>query len=238
MTRVRTFLTRPSVSCVLLAIILYSLWRVPSADTSTCSVRGWTLPGILVAKAEPFSPVSVFLVRDGASFRVEDLEKSSTQGLIDAMNKNPDDIIRASLQYERHANGLYDVTSFRDEYTVTLRPFRSTPLSSDESARARAAFVGWLASKNGGNMPGVAEALSPVTPPRLILNWSGIANSALALIGWALFALSLGWVSPAVRSWRRRRHDLALRNGRCPRCGYSIYGISTGICPECGKLLT
>ena len=154
------------------------------------------------------------------------------------MDKNPDDIIRASLRYERHANGLYDVTTFRDEYSITLRPFRTTPLESGDSARARAAFVGWLASRNGGNMPGIADALSGVAPRRLILNWPGIANTALALLGWALFALSLGWVPQATRNWRKRRHDRALNEGRCPRCGYSIYGITTGICPECGKLLT
>lgn len=238
MTRVRKFLTRPSVSCVLLVILLYSLWRVPSADTSTCSVRGWTLPGLLVGKAEPFTPISVFLIRDGDSYRVEDLEKSSTQGLINAMDKNPDDIVRALLQYERHARGMYDVTSFWDEYTISLRPFGNAVLSSDESARARAAFVGWLASKNGGNMKGVADALTDVAPRRLILNWPGVANSAIAFVGWALFVLSLGWVPQAVRNRRKRRHDRALNEGRCPRCGYSIYGINTGICPECGKLLT
>lgn len=233
--RVRTFLTRPAVSGVLLALLIYSLWRVPSADTTTCSVRGWTLPGLKVSKAEPFSAFSVFLVRDGAGFRVEDLEKSSTQGLLDAMEKNPDDVIRAILTYERHAAGLYDVTSFRDEYTITLRPFRRTPLTSDESARAKAAFVGWLASKSGGNMLGIAESLSPVGEQRVILNWPGIANTALAIIGWSLFAVSLGWVAPAARAWRKRRSDRALGEGRCPRCGYAIYGLRDGVCPECGK---
>lgn len=235
--RVRTILARPAVSGVLLALLIYSLWRVPSADTSTCSVRGWTLPGLKISKAEPFSPFSVFLVRDGAGFRVEDLERSSTQVLLDAMEKNPDDVVRAVLTHERHASGLYDVTSFRDEYTITLRPFRNTPLTSDEAARARAAFVGWLASKNGGNMPGIAESVSPVTENRQILNWPGIVNTALAIVGWALFALSLGWVGPSIRSWRKRRSDRALSEGRCPRCGYAIYGLRAGVCPECGKAL-
>jgi len=230
-------LTRPAVSVALLALLLYSLWRVPSADTSTCSVIGWTLPGLKVRKAEPFSPISVFLVRDGAGFRVEDLEKSSTQGLLNAMEKNPDDVVRAFLNYERHAGGLYDVTTFDDEYTITLRPFSTNPLTTDESARARAAFVGWLASRNGGNMPGVADALSEVAPRRWILNWPGIANTGIAVIGWPLFVLSLGWAPPLVRDWRKRRRERALNEGRCPRCGYEIYGLRDGVCPECGKPL-
>lgn len=230
-------MTRPAVSAFLLAILLYSLWRVPSVDTSTCSVLGWTLPGLKVGKAEPFSPASVFLVRDGMGFRVEDLDRASTDGLTSALSKDPDDIIRAILKYERHADGLYDVTSFEDEYTIELRPLSRRNLPTEEAARARAAFVGWIGSKRGGDMPGVADALSDVAPKRMILNWSGIANSAIALIGWPLFVLSLGWVPQMARDWRKRRGERALSEGRCPRCGYEIYGLKDGVCPECGKPL-
>lgn len=233
----RSILTRPAVSVALLALLLYSLWRVPSADTSTCSVIGWTLPGLKVAKAEPFSPVAVFLIRDSSGFRVEDLEKSSTQGVLDALDKDSDDVVRASLEYERHAQGLYDVTSFDDEYTIRLRPFSDTPLTTQERAHARAAFVGWLASKQGGNMPGIADVLSEVAPKRLILNWPGIANTAIAMVGWPLFLISLGWVPQKARNWRKRRHVRALSEGRCPRCGYEVYGLRDGVCPECGKPL-
>lgn len=237
MHRVRSILARPAVSVALLAVLLYSLWRVPSADTSTCSVLGWTLPGLKVRKAEPFSPVSVYLIRDGSGFRVEDIEKSSTQGLLNAMDKNADDVIRAFLDYERHARGLYDVTSFEDEYTIRFRPFSATPLTKEESDRARAAFAGWLGSKNGGNMPGIAEALSDAAPKRWIPNWPGIANAAIAAIGWPLFVLSLGWVPPTVRDWQTRRRQHALNKGRCPKCGYEIGGLKSGVCPECGKPL-
>lgn len=237
MHRVCSILARPAVSIALLAILLYSLWLVPSADTSACSVLGWTLPGLLVRKAEPFSPISVYLVRDGTGFRVEDIEKSSTQGLLNAMEKNADDVIRVFLDYERHAGGLYDVTSFDDEYTIRFRPFSTTPLTNEDSARARAAFVGWLGSRNGGNMPGIAETLSEGPPKRWIPNWPGIANTATAAIGWPLFVLSLGWVPPKIREWRASRRQRALNDGRCPLCGYEICGLKDGVCPECGKPL-
>ena len=146
-------------------------------------------------------------------------------------------MIRVFLDYERHAGGLYDITSFDDEYTIRFRPFSATPLTNEESAGARAAFVGWLGSKNGGNMPGIAEVLSDVAPKRWILNWPGIANTAIAVVGWPLFVLSLGWMPPMLHNRRCRRQQLALSEGRCPRCGYEIYGLRAGVCPECGKPL-
>lgn len=237
MSRLRSILMRPAVSCVLFLLLLYSLWRVPSADTSTCSVIGWSLPGLKVGKAETFAPVSVYLVRDGAGFRVEDIEKSSTQGLLNAMEKNPDDVVRALLDYERHASGLYDVTSFRDEYSLRLRPFAKNPLTREETAHARAAFVGWLGSKAGGNMPGIADALSEVAPSRTVLNLPGIANTAIAVVGWPLFLFSLGWVPGWFHDWQRRRRQRSLSEGRCPRCGYEVYGLKDGVCPECGEPL-
>lgn len=235
--RARSILTRPAVSAVLLGALLYSLWRVPSADTSVCSVLGWTLPGLKVGKAEMISVISVYLVRDGSGFRVEDIEKSSTQGLLDAMEKNPDDVVRAILNYERRARGLYDVTWFDDEYTVWLRPFSSQQLGADESARARAAFVGWIGAKSGANQPGIAEALSEIAPNRAILNWPGIANTAFAAIGWPLFGISLGWIPRVLRDRRERRRVRVLRAGLCPRCGYAILGLKEQVCPECGKPL-
>ncbi len=230
-------MTRPAVSGVLFALLVYSLWRVPSADTTTCSVRGWTLPGLLVRKAERFSPVGVYLLREGEGFRVEDLEKHSTQGLLDALQKNPDDVVKAKLTHERHAGGLYDITTFRDEFTIDLTRLSGPPLTTDESARARAAFVGWIGSKDGGNMPGIAEAISDIAPPRTIVNWPGITNTSIALVGWPLFIISLGWIPPAARAWRKRRNARILGEGRCPRCGYEVYGLKDGICPECGRLL-
>lgn len=235
--RLRSILTRPAVSGVLFLLLLYSLWRVPSADTSDCSVVGWTLPGLKVGKAETFSPITVYLIRDGEGFRVEDIEKSSTQGLIEALEKDPNDVVRGYLNYERHASGLYDITSFRDEYAIEIRPFRGAALTTERAARARAAFVGWIGSKRGANLPGVAEALSDVAPSRRALNWPGIANSALALVGWTLFVVSLGWVPGAIRGWRRRRAEHLLSLGKCPRCKYEIYGLKDGVCPECGKPL-
>lgn len=234
MRRLRDIIARPSVSVFLLVLLLYSLWRVPSADTSACSVRGWTLPGIKVGTAERSNPISVFLVRDGAGFRVEDLDRSSTQGLIDALQKNADDVIRAELIYERHAQGLYDVTSFRDEYSVRLRPLGKAPLSAADESKAKAAFAGWLGSKRGGNVPTAAEAISGVDPDLVMVNWPGIMNTVGAGTVLVLFLVSLAWVPRAIGDARARRTARLLRAGRCPRCKYEIAGLA-GVCPECGR---
>ncbi len=230
-------LSRPSVTGVLLVLLIYSLWRVPSADTSECSVTGWTLPGLKVGTAERISPVSVYLIREKNFYRVEDTDRRSSQGLIDAVQRNPDDVVVAHLFYQRVAHGLYDVTSFTNKYELELRPISALTLLPDEASRARTAFIGWLESKDGGNRPGAADILRGTAPQSARPNWPGIINTVLAAAGWLLFVLSLGWVPGALRARRSRRNARALQEGRCPRCGYEVYGLRGGVCPECGRVL-
>lgn len=50
-----------------------------------------------------------------------------------------------------------------------------------------------------------------------------------AIVG-VCFVLIAAW--PFVRQRRRRRW---VRQGRCLHCGYSIRGVPSPQCPECGK---
>lgn len=34
---------------------------------------------------------------------------------------------------------------------------------------------------------------------------------------------------------RRQKHQLRMRRGLCPFCGYCLHGNQSGICPECGN---
>lgn len=233
----RKFLARPFASILLLGLILYSLWRVPTADTTDCSVTGWTLPALRANAPERIHAISVFLIKDQNSFRVEDLDKSSSQGLLDALHKDADDVFRAQLVYQRIAGGLYDITSFTDLYELELRPMGTRVLTPAETASATAAFAGWLSSKEGANRPNAAEAIRGITPRPWKPHWPGIVHTALAAIVWVLFLASLAWIPDWLRAIRRRRRRDSLMAGRCPSCGYEIYGLQHDICPECGKLL-
>ena len=198
---------------------------------------GWSLPALKVGRSEKLGLISVFLVREGSGYRVEDLDKSSTDGFIAAVQRNPDDIVRAHLSYQQIAGGLYDITTLTDQYELELRPITSRTLTPAELGAARAAFAGWVSSKDGGAMPGAGDAIRQIGPAPWKFHVPGVIHSIAALIGWCLFLYSLGWLGPWYRQNRKRRRANTLREGRCPSCGYEVYGLTGDICPECGKLL-
>lgn len=57
--------------------------------------------------------------------------------------------------------------------------------------------------------------------------WKGVANDASVILAATLLVYSLGWVR-----WRRRTPD-----GKCPKCGYDLAGLTSRKCPECGVFL-
>lgn len=71
--------------------------------------------------------------------------------------------------------------------------------------------------------------------------WGGYIHNAAAAVGAIGLVLSLAWVP---EGWRAARRNLAaargrrrLERGQCPACGYSVAGLSAGVCPECGLVL-
>lgn len=59
----------------------------------------------------------------------------------------------------------------------------------------------------------------------------GLLHDALAVIAVCAFAYSLFWIPENLQSLRARRF---LSRGLCPSCRYSLAGLETGVCPECG----
>ena len=51
--------------------------------------------------------------------------------------------------------------------------------------------------------------------------------------GWCIRALAVGRVER-----QRRQRDESLKGGKCPVCGYSLYGLPEPRCPECGERFT
>jgi hypothetical protein len=51
-------------------------------------------------------------------------------------------------------------------------------------------------------------------------------------LGWALAACAMAPAIAGLRWWRRRHHRPM---NPCPRCGYSLIGNTSGVCPECGE---
>ncbi len=61
--------------------------------------------------------------------------------------------------------------------------------------------------------------------------WSGYLHNTFSAASALGLLVSLGWI-PA--RWRQFRRGSALQRGVCPTCGYSLAGLTTPICPECG----
>ncbi|MBY0111361.1 MAG: hypothetical protein K2Y21_00960 [Phycisphaerales bacterium] len=228
-------LSTPASSVVLLLLLALCLWRVPSADVSTASIRGNTIPGLKVGTAHRLGTISLFVIKDSGRFRVEDTDTQSTDGLIAALRRDPDDVLRANISYQRVARGWLDVVRFDDLYELDFRPVgRKNPSDADVAA-ARAAVLGWLDSHDQGNKPRIAAALRNPEAARHEWNTPGVVNTAALVLFFVLLLISFAWVPRVVRDRRAARRARAIAQGLCPRCGYALGGLPT--CPECGERL-
>ena len=68
------------------------------------------------------------------------------------------------------------------------------------------------------------------------LAWGAIGGVVVFNLGWLLAGALFIW--PAAWSLRQLRcarlRERRRREGRCGACGYSLHGIATARCPECG----
>lgn len=62
--------------------------------------------------------------------------------------------------------------------------------------------------------------------------WSGYIAVALRVASLALLGVLVVMGMAAV--WNERRRHRRKAHGQCPRCGYSLAGVTAGRCPECG----
>lgn len=229
-------LTTPASSVVFLVALALCLWRVPSADTSAASIRGWSLPGWKVGTARRLGNISLYVIRDHDHMRVEDTDTRSTDGLLAALQRDPDTVLRANISYQRVARGWIDVVRFDDLYELDFRPVGRTPWNDTDLAAARVAVLGWLDSRDQGNKPFIAAALREPDSARREWNRAGILNTVAMVLSGMLLVISLSWVPRLVREQRAQRRARAIAAGLCPRCGYAMHALPR--CPECGEVVT
>lgn len=224
-------LTTPAASVVFALLLAACVWRVPSADVSTASIWGAGLPGWKVGTARRLGTISLYVIKQGDHMRVEDLD-ASTDALLAALRRDPDDILSARISYQRVARGWLDVVRLDDLYELDFRPVgRRTPTEA-ELAGARIAVIGWLESHDQGNKPRIAAALRDPEGSGRVWNAAGVANSVAMVLAAGMLAVSFAWVPRIVRERRIRRRAEAIAAGLCPRCGYALGALAR--CPECG----
>lgn len=63
--------------------------------------------------------------------------------------------------------------------------------------------------------------------------WSSYPWDRIILACWPIVMCALGFYMPLGGKWLLRVIVRGLA-GKCPYCGYTIHGLSTDKCPECG----
>lgn len=111
---------------------------------------------------------------------------------------------------------------------------------------------GWFVVGNDGLSPPYDSLPSPVAPPSIEDLESGLSGARIGvdwsqwsvygrLQHWA-FAIATWWFNVALGAALLWIGTRAYRRGRdpnvCPACGYSLAGLASSTCPECGKTST
>lgn len=230
-------LRHPITSVILLLLLAAGLWRVPTTPTGSLSTTPWTLPHARSPHTLAPMELTVFLIGEGESLKIEDLDSSSAQGLVVAVQEDPKRVIRAHLQVQSHAAGLLDITRVRTRASLDVRPLVEREMSPEEKEIVRARVAAWVGSEDG---PRLRRAAAALRAGGVFDEWraAGILNSLLIAAAGTLFAWSLtGWPG-ALRRRRERRRARALARGRCPSCGYAVELAWMTSCPECGNALS
>ena len=101
--------------------------------------------------------------------------------------------------------------------------------------------VPWNARRARGTLIAVAVALAAA----IVLGGLGwMADDDLGAVIGSVTA-PLAWLAAAVVAWRETDEERAARLGKlavdsivCPKCGYSLTGLTEARCPECGVQYT
>jgi hypothetical protein len=140
-------------------------------------------------------------------------------------------VLQANVYSERL--GLWAVT--HERWDASVDPKFGQGLSAGQVRDSRQQVVEQLATRPGWLTPDIAARLRSSDYKGIIVLPVGVVHDGLALAGLAAFVGSLAWVPAALRE-RRQRRMLAL--GRCPGCAYSLSGLESVVCPECGGTLS
>jgi hypothetical protein len=126
---------------------------------------------------------------------------------------------------------LWHYDPWPEEPTGWMRmPPSNAPPGSSKTTRA----FGWpfrCLIREGTLVPPIASGSStPPTSPRITIPNRVYLPGLLADVGvYAAPVFVMGWCVGASRRCRRRRR------GACEGCGYSLVGLTDGVCPECGS---
>lgn len=113
----------------------------------------------------------------------------------------------------------------REEYQVAVSDGQLVISANRFSLQRKMAFPDW----NAGSISLEPDAFATrLKTPLLTVSPAVAFGSQMTL-------LAAIWAWPVRRFARRRRR---MRENRCLRCDYDLRGNQSGVCPECGTVLT
>jgi hypothetical protein len=179
--------------------------------------------------------VTVLAIADKGAFTITDPDNESWDEAARLLRSTPDDVALLTYCPQRRLGGWLAPTREIVEKKVEFdesRIARDRPPGSRD--RARAAFVEWLGASRRPYTSDSREIAAgdvhrvTILPSGYLLNISVAAAFALLLYSMLWLQRIPGWLAE-----RHRRRSVA--RGACPSCGYSIGGLPSTVCPECGK---
>ena len=171
-----------------------------------------------------------YAILHGSDLRLADPDRESWDEVTRLISQDPGSVLLLRIHHGHRERGLWAVTAVDDVYFVTTK--WGEDFSESERMAARELAVALLTR----DVPSeIARALGKQDVERHATRWWGYGIDAATLLLLAGFLYSLTWL-PAVpaltRAYRTRR--LLARN-LCPSCRYSLAGLDSAVCPECGR---
>lgn len=234
-------LARPSMMVILAAALSYELTTLPVDPIRDGgeSVAGRVIARAIAGKNQVVyagtREIAVFLVRSPGSetgFDVIDPDQESMDRAVRMLREAPEQIAPVGVLAKPVARGLWRPT--RVDYNWSLRPPKSW--TDEDLSLATRSLAQYLERQNAADLTALARAITDQRLSRV--RWIGYAHNTLDAALLCGFVFSCGWLVPN-SGWRVRR---ALRDTRCPSCGYSLRNLEPQRdgdprvqCPECGS---
>jgi hypothetical protein len=238
--RLSWHLHHPAVALLAAAALVASYRGLPlhGQDTYVDRLIGRPIPVKMGAES-----VGVYLLRHGddpgVEFKIIDPDKESWDRLSRLTQERPQDLLYCDYHVRILQRGMWypmkELTHRQVVVNSMLADEGLNQFAAGEIGRARKAYLAWLASPAGGNLPADAAivAVDDVVEQRLLL--PALLKNAGTLAAAGVLLLSLRGMPDYLRVWVAGRR---LRRGRCGVCRYDLSATARGPdgvqCPECG----
>lgn len=239
----KRIIRNPVAAVILLIALIASLRSLPAG------IYDWTIVGMARAgrmdwstgklDIRPMSGINAFVLREPAAatpdgpvpLRLIDPGSESWDELSKLTTQRPRDLVEFTIRSGEFQTGLYAPTQFVKYHEVEVKEL-GTPsaFTPEELARARGVFIDWTSTLGRAHDQYAREKDYRTSTPL----WRGYLHNALALLALLAFIYSVWWnLLPS--TWRERARGRRLARGLCPRCAYSVRGLTADRCPECGE---